>query len=156
MAPQQAQGSGMEQPLTPFPPAPIVATVRQTVPATLPPTPPQERARGRRCCGAAARATPPRGSSGSRGGAGGTAGTSATRFPQQAQRRTDLRAAFPADAARHRPVVPDVRARRERTAQACFRRVQAGETPGFLRACRDAGAPTPAPAKRLAPARTGL
>ena len=34
----------MEQPLTIFPRAQIVATVRQTVPATLPPTPPQERA----------------------------------------------------------------------------------------------------------------
>jgi putative transposase len=44
-----------------------------------------------------------------------------------------LKAAFPDDAAIHSPVVQDVLTRLDKTSQACFRRVKAGQTPGLPR-----------------------
>jgi len=52
---------------------------------------------------------------------------------QQAADLKDLGSAFPEDAALHAPVVPEVLARLAQTYQAFFRRVSAGEKPGFPR-----------------------
>jgi putative transposase len=59
-------------------------------------------------------------------------GKRATRFQQEAELK-ELRAAFPEYAAMHSHVLQDVLARLDRTYQAFFRRVQAGEKPGFPR-----------------------
>jgi putative transposase len=55
-----------------------------------------------------------------------------TRFQQEAELQA-LRAASPAYAALHRHVRQDVLARLDKAYQACLRRVQAGEPPGFPR-----------------------
>src|SRR5262249_17946020 len=92
-------------------------------------TPTHERAReavGKHSCGAAARATTPPGSRAAPGGGAGRAQAPPTRFQQEAELK-DLRAAFPADEAIQSPVLQDVRARLDRTAQAFFRRLAAGE-----------------------------
>jgi putative transposase len=52
---------------------------------------------------------------------------------QQEAELPDLKAAFPEYAARHSPVLHDVLTRLDRAFQAFFRRVQAGETPGYPR-----------------------
>jgi putative transposase len=57
---------------------------------------------------------------------------SLTRYQQEAELK-DLRAAFPEYAAIHSHVLQDVLARLDRTYQAFFRRVQAGEKAGFPR-----------------------
>ena len=137
-----AVGSGREQPIPTVPTAaPIGPTVRKTVQDTrLQPTPPQaqqERAveavrwRGRSLdtCVLEQRITWWRRGQGRRG-------KRATRFQPDAQ-RTHLRAAFPADAARHRPVLQEGLARLDRTSEACLRRVQAVLKPGFPR-CKPA------------------
>jgi putative transposase len=59
-------------------------------------------------------------------------GNNATRFQQEAELK-DVRAAFPEYAAIHSHVLQDVLARLDRTYQAFFRRVQAGEKSGFPR-----------------------
>jgi putative transposase len=59
-------------------------------------------------------------------------GVSLTRYTQEAELK-DLRAAFPDYAAIHSHVLQDVLARLDKTYQAFFRRVQAGQTPGFPR-----------------------
>src|SRR5215813_13345964 len=59
-------------------------------------------------------------------------GRHATRFQQEAELK-ELRAAFPGYAAIHSHVLQDVLARLDRAYQECFRRVQAGEHPGFPR-----------------------
>src|SRR5262249_28086218 len=53
--------------------------------------------------------------------------------PQQEAELKDLRAGFPEDAAIHSHVLQDVLARLDKTSQAFFRRVSAGEKPGFPR-----------------------
>ena len=57
---------------------------------------------------------------------------SVTRYQQEAELK-DIRAAFPEYAAIHSHVLQDVLARLDTTYQAFFRRVQAGEQPGFPR-----------------------
>jgi putative transposase len=57
---------------------------------------------------------------------------SVTRFEQEAELKA-IRAAFPDYAAIHSHVLQDVLARLDKTYQAFFRRVQAGEKPGFPR-----------------------
>jgi putative transposase len=52
---------------------------------------------------------------------------------QQAAELPDLKAAFPEYAALHSPVLQDVLTRLDRAFQAFFRRVQAGESPGYPR-----------------------
>jgi putative transposase len=59
-------------------------------------------------------------------------GVSQTRFAQEAELK-DLRAEMPEYAAIHSHVLQDVLARLDRTYQAFFRRVQAGQPPGFPR-----------------------
>jgi len=59
-------------------------------------------------------------------------GTSATRFQQEAELK-EIRAAFPEYAALHSHVLQDVLARLDRTYQDFFRRLAAGEQPGFPR-----------------------
>jgi IS605 OrfB family transposase len=59
-------------------------------------------------------------------------GVSASRFQQEAELKA-LRAAFPEYAAIHSHVLQDVLARLDKTYQAFFRRVAAGEKPGFPR-----------------------
>src|SRR5258708_6973841 len=59
-------------------------------------------------------------------------GVSVTRYQQEAELR-DLRAAMPEYASIHSQVLQDVLARLDKTYQAFFRRVQAGEKPGFPR-----------------------
>ncbi|HEV2457738.1 MAG TPA: transposase [Ktedonobacterales bacterium] len=57
---------------------------------------------------------------------------SVSRFQQEAERKS-IRAELPEYAAIHSHVLQDVLARLDKTSQACFRRVQAGQTPGFPR-----------------------
>src|SRR5215467_11512179 len=57
---------------------------------------------------------------------------SVSRFQQEAELK-DIRAAMPEYAAIHSHVLQDVLARLDKTYQAFFRRVQAGEKPGFPR-----------------------
>jgi putative transposase len=57
---------------------------------------------------------------------------SATRFQQEAELK-ELRAALPEYEAIHRHVVQDVLARLDKTSQAFFRRLAAGEQAGFPR-----------------------
>jgi putative transposase len=57
---------------------------------------------------------------------------SVSRFQQEADLK-DMRAPFPASAAIHRAVLPDVLARLDTTSQAFFRRGRAGEKAGFPR-----------------------
>jgi putative transposase len=52
---------------------------------------------------------------------------------QQQAELPDVKAAFPDDAAIHSPVVQDVLTRLDKTSQACFRRVKAGQTAGLPR-----------------------
>jgi putative transposase len=59
-------------------------------------------------------------------------GVSATRFQQEAELKT-IREVFPEYAAIHSHVLQDVLARLDKTYQAFFRRVAAGEKPGFPR-----------------------
>ena len=59
-------------------------------------------------------------------------GVTLTCYQQQAE-LPDLRAAFPEYAAVHSQVLQDVLTRLEKTYQAFFRRVKAGQTPGFPR-----------------------
>jgi putative transposase len=59
-------------------------------------------------------------------------GISAT-YDQQKAELPDLKVAFPEYAAINAQVLQDVLLRVERTYQACFRRVKAGETPGYPR-----------------------
>jgi putative transposase len=59
-------------------------------------------------------------------------GVSLSRFKQEAE-LTDIRAAFPEYAAIHSHILQDVLARLDKTYQAFFRRVKAGQTPGFPR-----------------------
>jgi putative transposase len=59
-------------------------------------------------------------------------GVSLSRYQQEAE-LNDLRAALPEYTAIHRHVLHDVLARLDTTSQAFFRRVQAGQTPGFPR-----------------------
>ena len=59
-------------------------------------------------------------------------GRSATRFQQEAELK-EIRAAFPEYAAIHSHVLQDVLARLDTTYQAFFRRLAAGEQPGFPR-----------------------
>ena len=59
-------------------------------------------------------------------------GKAATYYQQKAE-LPDLKAAFPAYAASHSQVLQDVLLRVERTYQGFFRRVKAGETPGYPR-----------------------
>ncbi len=59
-------------------------------------------------------------------------GVSVSRFQQEAE-LTDLRAALPEYAGIHSHILQDVLARLDTTYQAFFRRVQAGQTPGFPR-----------------------
>jgi putative transposase len=59
-------------------------------------------------------------------------GISRTRYEQEAELK-DLRAAFPDYAAIHSHVLQDVLARLDKTYQAFFRRIPAGQTPGFPR-----------------------
>jgi putative transposase len=59
-------------------------------------------------------------------------GVSLTRYQQEAELK-DLREALPEYAAIHSHVLQDVLARLDKTYQAFFRRVQAGEKPGFPR-----------------------
>src|SRR5262245_42491536 len=111
-------------------PTPTIQTTRKTSHYQLKPTPEQERALEEvlwRCrtldtCALEQRLTWWR-----RG-----TGRSVSRFQQEAEWK-DLRAAFPAYAALHRPVLQDVLARRDTTAHACFRRRAAGEKAGFPR-----------------------
>src|SRR5215471_12507172 len=57
---------------------------------------------------------------------------SISRFQQEAELK-DIRAAMPEYAAIHSHVLQDVLARLDKTYQAFFRRIKAGETPGFPR-----------------------
>ncbi len=59
-------------------------------------------------------------------------GVTLSRYGQEAELR-DIRAEMPAYAAIHSHVLQDVLARLDKTYQAFFRRVQAGQTPGFPR-----------------------
>ncbi len=59
-------------------------------------------------------------------------GVTLSRYQQEAELK-DLRAELPEYAAIHSHVVQDVLARLDKTYQAFFRRVQAGQTPGFPR-----------------------
>jgi putative transposase len=59
-------------------------------------------------------------------------GVSYSRCEQEAELK-DLRAAMPEYAAIQSPILQDVLARLDRTYQAFFRRVAAGQTPGFAR-----------------------
>jgi len=59
-------------------------------------------------------------------------GIGATRFQQEAELQ-DVRAAFPDYAAIHSQVLQDVLARLDKTYHTFFRRLQAGEKPGFPR-----------------------
>jgi putative transposase len=59
-------------------------------------------------------------------------GVSVTRYQQEAELK-DIRAEFPEYAAIHSHVLQDVLARLDKTYQAFFRRVKAGQTPGFPR-----------------------
>src|SRR5579859_2189841 len=59
-------------------------------------------------------------------------GVTATRFQQEAELK-EVRAAFPEYAAIHSHILQDVLARLDKTYQAFFRRVKAGQTPGFPR-----------------------
>ena len=59
-------------------------------------------------------------------------GVTLTCYQQQAE-LPDLKAAFPEYAAIHRQVLQDVLTRLDKTYQAFFRRVKAGQTPGFPR-----------------------
>src|SRR6185312_16353700 len=59
-------------------------------------------------------------------------GVSLSRFAQEAELK-DFRAAFPDYTAIHSHVLQDVLARLDKTYQAFFRRVRAGQTPGFPR-----------------------
>ena len=59
-------------------------------------------------------------------------GVSCSRYAQEAELK-DLRAAMPEYAALHSHVLQDVLARLDKTYQAFFRRVKAGQTPGFPR-----------------------
>src|SRR5262245_26479807 len=106
----------MEQPITTFPTAQIVPTVRKTFQYKLQPTPQQEEraleAVRWRCRTLDTTALEQRITWWRRG-----QGKSATRFQQEAELK-DLRAAFPAYAALHRHVVQDVLARLDRTSQA--------------------------------------
>ncbi len=61
-----------------------------------------------------------------------TARVSISRFQQEAEVK-DIRAAFPEYAAIHSHVLQDVLARLDKTYQAFFRRVRAGEKAGFPR-----------------------
>src|SRR5215469_1485448 len=64
-------------------------------------------------------------------------GITLSRYTQEAELK-DLRAAYPDYAAIHSHVLQDVLARLDRTYQAFFRRVMAGEKPGFPR-CKGRG-----------------
>src|SRR5215813_3091246 len=113
----------MEQPITTFPTAQIVPTVRKTFQYKLQPTPQQERALDEvlwRCRVLYNTALEQRITWWRRG-----QGRSATRFQQEAELK-DLRAAFPEYAAIHSHVLQDVLARLDTTYQAFFRRVQRG------------------------------
>src|SRR5689334_15963705 len=59
-------------------------------------------------------------------------GVTLSRYAQEAELKA-LRAALPEYAAIHSHVVQDVLARLDKTYQAFFRRIQAGQTPGFPR-----------------------
>src|SRR5262249_13713680 len=59
-------------------------------------------------------------------------GKCATRFQQEAELQ-EVRAVFPDYAAIHSHVLQEVLARLERTSQEVFRRLEAGEQPGFPR-----------------------
>ena len=59
-------------------------------------------------------------------------GVSLSRYQQEAELK-DVRAAFPEYAAIHSHVLQDVLARLDKTYQAFFRRVKAGEKAGFPR-----------------------
>jgi putative transposase len=59
-------------------------------------------------------------------------GVSLTRYKQEAELK-DLRADLPGYAAIHSHILQDVLARLDRTYQAFFRRMRAGQTPGFTR-----------------------
>ena len=84
-------------------------------------------------CGCAAHCTTSRWSSAARGGTADRGqGRAATQAQQEAE-LPDLKAAFPEYAALHSQVVQDVLTRLDRALQAFFRRVQAGETPGYPR-----------------------
>ncbi len=83
-----------------------------------------------RPCGAVARSTIPR--LNKRITAYRRSGISLSAYQQQAE-LSDLKAAFPDYAAIHSQVLQDVLTRLDKTYQAFFRRVKAGQTPGFPR-----------------------
>jgi putative transposase len=104
-------------------------TVRKTYQYTLKPTPQQERELGRVL---GLRRTLSNTAVEHRLSAFRRSGVSVSRYQQEAE-VNDIRAAFSADAAIHSHVLQDVLARLDRTAQAFFRRVKAGEKAGFPR-----------------------
>src|SRR5262245_46886719 len=118
-----------------------VRTVRKTFPYQLQPTPEQERDLERVLWGCRTLdncALEQRRTWWRRG-----QGKSASRFQQEAELK-DLRAAVPEYAALHSHVLQDVLARLDRTYQAFFRRVAAGEgSRRAFRASRGGGARTP-------------
>jgi putative transposase len=104
-------------------------TVRKTYKYKLNPTPSQERELGRvlgLCCWLYNTALEQRVTAWQR------ARVSVSRFQQEAELK-DIRAAMPEYASIHSHVLQDVLARLDKTYQAFFRRVQAGEKPGFPR-----------------------
>jgi len=106
-----------------------VATCRKTYQEKLKPTPQQEREREqvvRRCRTLYNTALEQRISLYRQ------RGVSLTRYQQEAELK-DIREALPEYAAIHSHVLQDVLARLDKTYQAFFRRVQAGEKPGFPR-----------------------
>src|SRR5262249_43279624 len=109
---------------------PTAPDLRKTCQYKLPPTANQERAveaLRRRCRTRSHTALELRLTGWRRG-----QGKSATRLQHEAAVQ-ELRAAFPEYAASDRQVLPALPARRDRTDQAFFRRVQAGEQPGLPR-----------------------
>ena len=88
----------------------------------------------RRSCGAVACSRTRRWNSASRPGSG-RCRVSVTRYQQEAALK-GIREDFPEDAAIHRHILQEVLARLDKTYQAFFRRVQAGEKPGFPRSQR--------------------